>query len=74
MEILIERRAAAALPSLGFCKANSTTIVQQGIVVQACFGSVSAIEYLKAHNIDSKVISRVLTGGQVRRDDNTALA
>ncbi len=74
MEILIERRAAAALPSLGFSKANSTTIVQQGIVVQAGFGSVSAIEYLKAHNIDSKVISRVLTGGQVPCDDNTALA
>lgn len=73
MEPLIDRRTSSALPSLSFSEANTTRIVQQGMAVQACLGSVGAVEYLKARRIDSKVITRVLTGGRVRCDDDTVL-
>lgn len=73
MEPLIERRLTGAPPSLSFSEANTTRIVQQGIALQTSLGSVGAIEYLKARSIASVVIARVLAGGQVRCEDDTAL-
>ena len=37
-------------------------------------GTIGAVEYLKAHDTDSRVITRVLTGEHVRDDDMLALA
>jgi hypothetical protein len=42
-------------------------IVNHGISVQESSNTVSAIEYLKAHDIDPKVIERVLLEPQRRR-------
>ena len=43
-------------------------------MLRACLGTVGAIEYLKAYGIDSKIITRVLTGDCVRGDDKATLA
>ncbi len=43
--------------------------VREAIGLQACLGTVGAVEYLKAHGINGAVIGRVLSGGQVREDD-----
>ncbi len=42
-------------------------IVNQGIFVQSSFNTMCAIEYLKSHNVDPKVIERVLLHPELRR-------
>ncbi len=42
-------------------------IINQGLSVQASCNTVSALEFLKAHDIDPDVIERVLTEPQRRR-------
>jgi hypothetical protein len=44
-------------------------IVNRGIAVQENRSTMSAIEYLKAHDIDPKVIERVLLEPHLRRSD-----
>ena len=44
-----------------------SAIVNRGIVVQASFNTVCAIEYMKSHNVDPKVIERVLLHPDQRR-------
>ena len=45
----------------------SSAIVNRGIMVQASFNTVCAIEYMKSHNIDPHVIERVLLHPDQRR-------
>ena len=42
-------------------------VVDRGIVVQASFNTVCAIEYMKSHNINPQVIERVLLHPEQRR-------
>lgn len=74
METLIERRSGAALSGLTPPGADTSKIVQAGMLVQAVLGSVGAVEYLKARDIDASIITRVLAGGRVRCNDDLALA
>jgi len=67
-----ERRTR--LPASGANGFAPTDIVRQGIGLQACLGTVGAVEYLKANGINGVVIGRVLSGGQLREDDRAALA
>jgi hypothetical protein len=46
-------------------------IVNHGISVQESGNTVSAIEYLKSHDIDPQVIERVLLEPHRRRGNNT---
>lgn len=69
--ITTERRHdAAANASSADAEAG---IVRRGILLQASHGSVNAIEYLKAQGIGSAVVVRVLSGGEMREDDQAAL-
>ena len=51
-----------------------TDVVRQGLGLQACLGTVGAVEYLKANGINGAIIGRVLSGGRVRDDDRAILA
>lgn len=42
-------------------------VVDRGILVQASFNTVCAIEYMKSHNVQSHVIERVLLHPEQRR-------
>lgn len=42
-------------------------IVDKGIMVQASFNTMCAIEYLKSHNVEPHVIERVLLHPDQRR-------
>lgn len=42
-------------------------VVNQGIQVQSSFNTVCAIEYLKSHNVDARIIERVLLHPEQRR-------
>ncbi|WP_229260047.1 hypothetical protein [Duganella aquatilis] len=44
-----------------------SAVVNRGILVQSSFNTVCAIEYLKSHNVDPKVIERVLLHPDQRR-------
>lgn len=44
-----------------------SSVVERGIVVQNSFNTVCAIEYLKSHNVDPKIIERVLLHPDQRR-------
>ncbi len=46
---------------------HQSSIVNHAISVQASSNTVSAVEYLKAHDIAAHVIARVLLGPQRRR-------
>ncbi len=46
---------------------HQTDIVNHAISVQASSNTLSAVEYLKAHDIAAHVIARVLLGPQLRR-------
>jgi hypothetical protein len=70
----IDRRASVPAASVGTDLPGTTRIVRQALLVQAYFGSVGAIEYLKAHDVDAEVIARVLSGERLREDDRELLA
>ena len=63
------RTAAPATAALYQQRLNRTlrTLVDQGIAVQSSFNTVCAVEYMKSHNIDPDVISRVLLHPGQRR-------
>lgn len=46
---------------------ESSAVVERGITVQSSFNTVCAIEYMKSHNVDPKVIERVLLHPEQRR-------
>lgn len=56
------------------CGADSANIVRQALLIQTRVGSMSALEYMKAHDIGGAIITRVLTGRCVRQEDVNALA
>lgn len=45
----------------------ASAVVERGILVQTSFNTVCAIEYMKSHNVDPKVIERVLLHPDQRR-------
>ncbi|MYM66876.1 hypothetical protein GTP45_08545 [Pseudoduganella sp. FT55W] len=45
----------------------SSAVIERGITVQNSFNTVCAIEYLKSHNVNPKVIERVLLHPDQRR-------
>lgn len=51
-----------------------SAVVREGILIKHRTGTISAIEYLKANEIDSAVIQRVLGGSGLRSEDALALA
>lgn len=65
----IDRRAAGPVADAASSESDATRIVQQGLLIQACLGTIGAVEFLKAHRIDGAVIQRVLTGGHIRAGD-----
>ena len=65
----IDRRAAGPVADAASSESDATRIVQQGLLIQACLCTISAVEFLKSRNIDAGVIGRVLTGGQIRMGD-----
>lgn len=73
----IERRGAAPTDMADTAVANpyagATQVVRQGILIQASLGTRSAVEFLKQHGVHGAVIHRVLTGENVRDDDQAAL-
>ena len=44
-------------------------IVRKGVLVQRRSSTPSAVEYLKANDVDARVIERVLAGRDLRHDD-----
>jgi len=46
---------------------QSSAVVERGIIVQASFNTICAIEYMKSHNVDPQVIERVLLNPDQRR-------
>jgi hypothetical protein len=64
----IERRhpALMANPPLG---TDRSSIVRRGMLIQVSLGTIGAVEFLKAHDVEGAVIGRVLTSRQVRFDD-----
>ena len=46
---------------------HSSAIVERGIIVQATFNTVCAIEYLRSHNVRPQIIERVLLHPEQRR-------
>ena len=46
----------------------SEQIVECGIAMQSRYNTMCALEYLKSRNIDAKVIERVLSHPQLRRN------
>ena len=48
---------------------GATTIVREGVLLQAWMGTVGAVEFLKAHAVSGAVIRRVLGREQLRQED-----
>lgn len=69
MTSTIDRRAAGPVADAASSESDTTRVVQQGLLIQACLGTIGAVEFLKSRNIDATVIQRVLTGGQIRTGD-----
>jgi hypothetical protein len=70
----VDRRALGPASDPVSDQPDATRIVQQGILIQARVGTIGAVEFLKAHNVDGAVIHRVLTTQQVRADDRSPVA
>ena len=66
----IDRRATVPGAATSADSLRTTRIVRQGLLLQACLGTVGAVEYLKAHAIAGAVIGRVLSGERVRQEDH----
>jgi hypothetical protein len=64
----IERRQPASMtnPPLS---TDRSGIVRRGMLIQESLGTIGAVEFLKAHDVEGAVIGRVLTSRQVRFDD-----
>ena len=67
MTITSERRAPSHRSALG--TRFDACIVRKGILVQRRTSTSSAVEYLKANNVDASVIERVLWDGDLRLED-----
>lgn len=69
----IDRRKVSPPAAAAVDGASTTRHLRLAIGMQATVGTIGAIEYLKAQGIDSGLIVRVLSGGQVREEDQSAL-
>lgn len=66
------RRAASTRATLGLSGGDRNNVVRQALLIQDALGTISAVEYLKAHDVGGAVITRVLTGQRVRSGDAAA--
>lgn len=62
-----DRRSTPAMPNALSCTMDRCDAIDLALAIQARVGTVSAVEYLKAHDIDGATISRVLTSARSRR-------
>lgn len=46
-----------------------SAVIDQGLQMQARVSTVCAIEYLKAHNVNAQIITRVLAYPELRRQN-----
>ncbi len=65
----IDRRARLPAASASADLIMTTRIVREGILLQACLGTVGAVEYLKTYAVSGAIIGRVLSGERVRQED-----
>lgn len=65
----IDRRATVPVADAASSESDTARVVQQGLLIQACLGTIGAVEFLKAHDVGATVIGRVLTGGEIRTGD-----
>ncbi|NNG22448.1 hypothetical protein [Telluria aromaticivorans] len=72
MENVVERRAEQSASSVTKGPLKTQQVVRQGVLLQSCVGTLSAVEYLKANGVQGSVIGRVLSGGEVRADDRAS--
>jgi hypothetical protein len=70
----IDRRAALPATGTGTDRPEMTRIVRQALLLQAYFGSVGAIEYLKAHEVSGELIVRLMSGERLRAEDHVLRA
>jgi hypothetical protein len=69
----IDRRKTLSMAETMPGNPHSANIVLKGMTIQARLGTISAVEYLKVHDIGSTVIQRVLTSECVRAEDRDVL-
>lgn len=67
--LLIERRKPRQPAAGSAIPIELEHLVRQAIVLQAAVGTRGAVEYMKAHRIHGALISRVLSGGAIRAQD-----
>jgi hypothetical protein len=67
--LITDRRATGPYGDAHFPQSDASRVVQQGLLIQARLGTISAVEFLKANDVGSVVIQRVLTSQQVRAND-----
>ena len=53
-------------------RSTADDAVRQALRIQACLGTIGAVEYLKGRAVGGAVIGRVLTGARVRVTDHAA--
>ncbi len=63
----VDRRRNARSAASG-AKYDAQTVAR-GISIQVTSNTLSAVEYLKAHGVESAVIHRVLSSDDIRRTD-----
>lgn len=68
----LERRKPCDVAAVCAVPVELEQFVRQGIILQASVGTRGAVEYMKAHRIDASVISRVLSGGAIREQDQVS--
>jgi hypothetical protein len=66
---LVERRVSLAHDPAYVDSDYISHALQHGLVLQGRAGTLSAVEYLKAHEVPGSVIGRVLSGGSMRAKD-----
>ena len=69
----IDRRAALPATGTETDRPEMTRIVRQALLLQAYFGSVGAVEYLKAHDVSGELIVRLMSGERLRAEDHVLL-
>lgn len=70
MNVMLASSLESAPPMSLFQPRNDaacSAVVERGILVQTSFNTVCAIEYMKSHNVNPRVIERVLLHPDQRR-------
>jgi hypothetical protein len=65
----LDRRTKSLRAAANSIQQAQHDIVKHGVHLQACIGTIGAVEYLKANGIASEIIVRVLSDGRTRSED-----